>query len=205
MKKTVEKLVMICIYICVILYVMKFNILILFDLKLIFLVVLGTLMLTLTAYKRNSISEMAEYAAFNATIISYITTFLLVFMRLSGDKGYDNILYDTALNCRPLLYGLILNVLLRNEQNTAAVEEKKSDNKIEENNSLTNMKEFGLTGREEEIAILICEELSNKQIADRLFISETTVKKHSSNIYKKTGVGNREQLKNVLKNENYKE
>lgn len=51
-----------------------------------------------------------------------------------------------------------------------------------------------LTAREQEIAALIAEGLSNQQIGLRLFISENTVKKHVKGVYQKMGVSNRHQL-----------
>lgn len=48
-----------------------------------------------------------------------------------------------------------------------------------------------LTKREYEVLILIAEGLSNREIADRLFISEKTVKNHVSNIFKKIKVNDR--------------
>lgn len=51
-----------------------------------------------------------------------------------------------------------------------------------------------LTDREREIASLLAEGLSNKQIADRLFISEGTVKNYISSIYDKTGIHDRVKL-----------
>ena len=53
---------------------------------------------------------------------------------------------------------------------------------------------YELTGREEEIAQLILQGLSNPQIAEQTFISENTVKKHLTNIYKKTGTKSRYDL-----------
>jgi DNA-binding NarL/FixJ family response regulator len=47
--------------------------------------------------------------------------------------------------------------------------------------------ECQLTIREVEIVKLIEEELNNKEIADRLFISERTVETHRKNIFRKTG------------------
>ena len=44
-----------------------------------------------------------------------------------------------------------------------------------------------LTNREIEIIKLIENELMNKQIADKLFISERTVETHRKNIFRKTG------------------
>lgn len=214
MKKTLKRLLMICLYICIFLYIMDFNILILLEPKLIFLVVLGTFMLTATALKKEiEQTELKTYAAFNATIISYITSFLLIFMRLSSEKGYNNLLYDIALSCRPLLYGIILNILFRADNTDVSkgeIQEKEvcidknqlyaiQEDIITDKEEADLFKSLNLTARECEIAELICENLSNKEIADKLYISETTVKKHSTNIYKKTNVTNREQLKNLIK------
>lgn len=44
-----------------------------------------------------------------------------------------------------------------------------------------------LTPREKEILSLVAGEFSNKQIAEKLFISERTVETHRKNIYRKTG------------------
>jgi two-component system, NarL family, response regulator DegU len=50
-----------------------------------------------------------------------------------------------------------------------------------------------LTKREYEVLILIAEGLNNRAIAERLFISEKTVKNHISNIFKKIEVNDRVQ------------
>jgi DNA-binding NarL/FixJ family response regulator len=46
--------------------------------------------------------------------------------------------------------------------------------------------EAHLTSREIEIIRLIEKELSNKQIAEKLFLSERTVETHRKNIFRKT-------------------
>ncbi|WP_090761711.1 response regulator transcription factor [Bacillus sp. OK048] len=51
-----------------------------------------------------------------------------------------------------------------------------------------------LTRREMEILLLISEGISNKKIADQLFISENTVKNHLKNLLEKLELENRVQL-----------
>jgi DNA-binding NarL/FixJ family response regulator len=49
------------------------------------------------------------------------------------------------------------------------------------------------TEREREVLTVLVEGLSNREIADKLFIGEATVKTHLRNIYDKLGVSNRAQ------------
>lgn len=52
----------------------------------------------------------------------------------------------------------------------------------------------GMTSREQEICTLLAQGLTNKQIADTLYISEGTVKNYISAIYDKTGIHDRAKL-----------
>ncbi len=49
----------------------------------------------------------------------------------------------------------------------------------------------GLTAREAEVLVLVAEGCTNRQVADRLFLSERTVARHLSNIFVKTGATTR--------------
>lgn len=51
-----------------------------------------------------------------------------------------------------------------------------------------------LTSREKEILIQVAKGLTNKQIGERLFITENTVKNHVKNLFSKLKVDNRVQL-----------
>jgi DNA-binding NarL/FixJ family response regulator len=57
-----------------------------------------------------------------------------------------------------------------------------------------------ISNRENEVLLLLAEGLSNKDIGNKLYISETTVKSHVKSIYKKLQVKNRIQLLNLFKN-----
>ena len=52
---------------------------------------------------------------------------------------------------------------------------------------------IGMTRRELEILELIAEGLSNREIAERAFVSESTVKTHSSRVFEKLGAKRRTQ------------
>lgn len=51
-----------------------------------------------------------------------------------------------------------------------------------------------ISPRELEVIALVLQGLSNKQIADKLFVCEKTIKFHMSNIFKKVKVKSRGQL-----------
>jgi DNA-binding NarL/FixJ family response regulator len=52
-------------------------------------------------------------------------------------------------------------------------------------------KQAGLTGREVDVLRLVAEGLSNRQVAERLVVSEHTVHRHLANIYVRLGVSSR--------------
>ena len=60
------------------------------------------------------------------------------------------------------------------------------------------LKEFlirkGLSYRESEVAELVSQGLPNKAVADRLFVTEKTIKFHLTNIYRKLNIKSRAQL-----------
>jgi DNA-binding CsgD family transcriptional regulator len=58
---------------------------------------------------------------------------------------------------------------------------------------------LGITPREMEILGLIATGLSNREIADRLFVSENTVKTHSSRLFDKLGAKRRTQAVQIGK------
>ena len=70
--------------------------------------------------------------------------------------------------------------------------ENKKDSGTDENASfLENIAEFGLTEREIDVLRLITQGLRNDEIAEKLFISVSTIKTHTRNIFSKLDVRNR--------------
>ena len=76
-----------------------------------------------------------------------------------------------------------------------AATEKKSSNQIFPENKIDyeQLKKTGLTQREHEVLIKMAEGLSNQEIAKELFLSESTVKTHVSNILFKLDAKRRTQ------------
>jgi NarL family two-component system response regulator LiaR len=57
----------------------------------------------------------------------------------------------------------------------------------------TKREELAITPREMEILELIAQGMSNREIAEKLFVSENTVKTHSSRVFDKLGARRRTQ------------
>jgi two-component system, NarL family, response regulator LiaR len=55
------------------------------------------------------------------------------------------------------------------------------------------MEKLGITRREYEVLGLIAQGLSNKEIADKLFVSTSTIKSHTSNLFLKLDASRRTQ------------
>ena len=55
-----------------------------------------------------------------------------------------------------------------------------------------------LTAREREVALNLYEGLTYEQIAEKLFVSLSAIKKHAYNIYRKTGAKNNRQLMRMM-------
>ena len=63
----------------------------------------------------------------------------------------------------------------------------------------TRLQQLGITRREHEILELIATGLSNREIADKLFVSENTVKTHSSRLFDKLSAKRRTQAVQIGK------
>lgn len=68
-----------------------------------------------------------------------------------------------------------------------------------EKNPKTDLKS-SLTKQEQNILQLLLQDKSNKDIADALFVSLSTVKTHVNNVYRKLNVQTREEVKNLFNN-----
>jgi DNA-binding NarL/FixJ family response regulator len=79
------------------------------------------------------------------------------------------------------------------------VAQRHLDNVIERNSSAQSNAYAAMTAREREVAELLAEGHSNKAIAERLVVSESTARFHVSNILRKLQLHSRAEVPRVLK------
>ena len=93
--------------------------------------------------------------------------------------------------------GIWLGLKLTKTRETVIVKEVQAPQAFTLNE--TRLRELGITRRELEILELIARGLSNREIADKLFVSENTVKTHSSRLFEKLSARRRTQAVQVGK------
>jgi DNA-binding CsgD family transcriptional regulator len=93
--------------------------------------------------------------------------------------------------------GISLGLTLRQKKRVEPAPPVTTDGSFEPDR--TRVSELGITPRELEILGLIAEGLSNREIADRLYVSENTVKTHSSRLFDKLGAKRRTQAVQIGK------
>ena len=89
--------------------------------------------------------------------------------------------------------GIWLGLKLTRRTETVVVREIEVPAPINFIRDESRVESLGLTPRELEILELIAQGLSNKEIAERAFVSENTVKTHSSRVFEKLGARRRTQ------------
>ena len=89
--------------------------------------------------------------------------------------------------------GIWLGLKLTKEKETIVVREVPVRSSGPFIRNETRQRELGITARELEILELIAQGLSNREIAEKLFVSENTVKSHSSRLFDKLNAKRRTQ------------
>ena len=162
----------------------------------------------LTVRIKHFFGEERERIGQNAVWAGLLQTFVLLFLNMNIADGEFHGVQTIAISCRPILYGFCIWVIL---QDSGKEEKKEESGQTQEKGGTEDkvtpetifptvdyrkcLQELGLTKREVEIALLVIQKETNAEIAEQLFISETTVTKHMSNIFCKLGISQRQEIK----------
>ena len=210
MKKRWQAVVYLLLYLLLLSFVTEFEIGRLFDTRSFLALLAGAFLLTLPFCRKGmKTEEFFTLLGIRSIDAGLIQVFLLVFIRLSDECAYEGLLPDLAMCYRPMLYAFCLRMILEREEANADAETEEEDagkGSAGDTDIAGNVGEIttadclaaGLTKREAQIALLVCQGRSNREIGQELFISETTVKKHLSNIFEKTGISKREKLREAI-------
>ena len=124
---------------------------------------------------------------FALIIIAIILLFRLsAYSLISGNLSAEIVLATVAVVF--LIVGLYIN---------RRVQKKSGDNIKDIDKG--KIEELGISNREYEVLEQIAQGLSNKEIADKLYVSESTVKTHVSNLFVKLDVQRRTQAIQIAK------
>lgn len=146
-------------------------------------------------------SALPKPGTMKRTILAYafLTALLIVaikYFEVSLFAGQISMqLYVTAIGVLFLVIGGLVGLKLRKRQVEKEivveyVEKPAAPAAIEQAEVAENDL---LSARENEVLLHIAKGLTNREIAERLFVSENTIKTHVNNIYSKLGVSRRTQ------------
>ncbi|MDQ3845024.1 MAG: response regulator transcription factor [Bacteroidota bacterium] len=125
--------------------------------------------------------------AFGLLVFSVLLLFQIArFSRFQS--GWSTELWIAAFSIIFLFIGIFLSKKLQKEK---IVEKKVFVHKEEFTVNKEKLEQLNISKREYEVLQLICKGMSNQQIAEALFVSENTVKKHVSNLFLKLNVERR--------------
>ena len=128
------------------------------------------------------------FCFYNKHFFYYIALEILVFSNLYTGRIY------TALFITSIMFILmLLESMLRLLNVNCTITQKDTVQKQDEALPV-KVRDERISRREQEIVQLLCKGYTNKQIARQLFISETTVKTHISNILAKLNLHDRMQI-----------
>ena len=103
-------------------------------------------------------------------------------------------MYQTAISA--VLYCLTVLIFFKVYNSLYASGKTRNENDL----TKAFYKEYDISDRETEVMEMLLQNLNNKEIAEKLFVSASTVKFHIHNILKKTSCANRKQLLELYNN-----
>lgn len=140
--------------------------------------------------RRRAVREILVYGLAGGVLIALLKLLELRFLTVESSFG----VYGGLVALLFAGLGIWLGASLRRERTAVVVKEvpvsAPAEPFVRDEERLARL---GVTPRELEILELIAAGLSNREIADRLFVSENTVKTHASRLFDKLGARRRTQ------------
>ena len=154
--------------------------------------VVATILVTRNKNKKLSpVKILSQIALIWGGFITVIKLLLLTYLVEQADQDF---LVKIFVSFRPLLLGVLVKfVCIPFEKHGT-----KEANEVSTNAASPSPASELLSRREKEVAILAARGYTNTQIADELYISVATVKRHLATIFEKLKINSRRELKNIL-------
>lgn len=155
----------------------------------------------LSVYRVGIIADMSDSVNSKGESMTYLCAFGLIFGRigegfggLMGIKFQENTLLLLTITCFVLVISVAFFIVhyIYSYIPVPHVVQSHED-------AMNSFKaKYVLSGREIDVLELLIDGNSNAEIADRLYVSENTVRFHVSNILKKTGCKNRKEISSLF-------
>lgn len=200
MNNAAVKITVLVMYIVMLSKIMGFRMELIINLPFLLMVLTGAVVLAFLDYKKEmgagGFLHKLKYTVF---LSGGLTTFLANVAFLSGNMGDSSQIYQRAVqNFLPLFYGFLFYFLLSLIKIPSAGKEEVKEEAAYEH-ALDRLEDYGLTRQEMTVSDELLLKLTNSEIAAKLCISESTVKKHISHIFQKVGVSNRTEFVHKFK------
>lgn len=195
-----------------------------FDVKIIGLIICGSFLFTVPFFvnlilQRNKDIKNNVFECYKAFVrnllISGIFISLIVLLEelelpLSISENYqmvDIVFIKAASVLKPMIYSFLCYIICdkflyivkeidkNKHKETNLVNDFSSDST---DSTVNKESDLNLSRREKEVAKMAAEGFTNIQIAEELYISVETVKRHLATIYSKTGISSRKQLSKIM-------
>ena len=145
--------------------------------------------------------EQMIYTEFEFLAVSYIVSEMLLLMLYGMMQDYGIMPLETNKAVGTVTAAAVNREEVSEDGTELALEEEVQHTDIREADDVRIEQlaeqwsaEFELTRRETEVLCALLKNKKRKEIAEELFITEHTVKKHTGNVFSKLGVSSREEL-----------
>ena len=160
----------------------------------------GVLIIFLMKLSAQDKTKLLEKTASSALIAGSLVTVIKLLVLVSSFEHMDlpateiplpQFLIKIFVNLRPLLFGIFIRLVLMPFEKRSMPADANTPAPLSPTAGL-------LSRRELEVAKLAAKGWTNMQIADQLFISVATVKRHLATIFEKLNINSRRELASLL-------